>query len=36
MSSIDKTKTLFSQFEPELTKKIQQVGTIRKFKADDF
>jgi len=36
MSSIDKTKTLFSQFEPELTKKIQQVGSIRKFKADDF
>lgn len=36
MSSIDKTKTLFSQFEPELTKKIQQVGTIRKFKSDDF
>ncbi len=36
MNSIDKTKTLFSQFEPELTKKIQQVGTIRKFKADDF
>ena len=36
MSSIEKTKILFSQFEPELTKKIQQVGTIRKFKADDF
>ena len=36
MSSIEKTKTLFSQFEPELTKKIQQVGSIRKFKADDF
>ena len=36
MNSIEKTKTLFSQFEPELTKKIQQVGSIRKFKADDF
>ena len=36
MNSIEKTKTLFSQFEPELAKKIQQVGTIRKFKAEDF
>ena len=36
MSSIVKTKSLLSQFEPELTKKIPQVGTIRKFKADDF
>jgi len=36
MSAADKTKTLFSQFEPELSKKIQQVGTIRKFKADDY
>ena len=26
----------FRQFEPELTKKIQQVGVIRKFKADEF
>jgi CRP/FNR family transcriptional regulator, anaerobic regulatory protein len=36
MNSIEKTKTLFSQFEPELAKKILQVGTIRKFKAEDF
>jgi len=36
MSAADKTKTLFSQFEPELAKKIQQVGTIRKFKADNY
>lgn len=27
---------LFSQFEPELSKKIQQVGVVRKFKADEF
>lgn len=27
---------LFTQFEPELSKKIQQVGVIRKFKADEF
>ena len=27
---------LFGQFEPELAKKIQQVGVIRKFKADEF
>ncbi|MFM7020153.1 MAG: Crp/Fnr family transcriptional regulator [Aquirufa sp.] len=27
---------LFTQFEPELQKKIQQVGVIRKFQADDF
>lgn len=27
---------LFTQFEPELTKKIQQVGVVRKFKADEF
>lgn len=29
-------QTLFSQFEPELSKKIQQVGVIRKFKSDEF
>lgn len=27
---------LFTQFEPELSKKIQQVGVVRKFKADEF
>jgi CRP/FNR family transcriptional regulator len=27
---------LFTQFEPELSKKIQQVGVIRKFKSDEF
>ena len=27
---------LFKQFEPELSKKIQQVGVIRKFKTDDY
>jgi len=27
---------LFTQFEPELSKKIQQVGVLRKFKADEF
>ena len=27
---------LFTQFEPELTKKIQQVGVIRKFKTNEF
>jgi len=27
---------LFPQFEPELSKKIQQVGVIRKFKSDEF
>ncbi|MEN9730682.1 MAG: hypothetical protein RLZ91_1801 [Bacteroidota bacterium] len=27
---------LFTNFEPELKKKIQQVGVIRKFQADDF
>lgn len=29
-------QTLFGQFEPELSKKIQQVGVVRKFKADEF
>ncbi len=29
-------KGLFKQFEPELQKKIQQVGHIRKFKEDEF
>lgn len=32
----NKTETLFKQFEPELLKKIQQVGLNRKFKADDY
>ena len=27
---------LFTQFEPELSKKIQQVGVVRKFKSDEF
>jgi len=27
---------LFTKFEPELSKKIQQVGVVRKFKADEF
>jgi len=27
---------LFTQFEPELSKKIQQVGVVRKFKTDEF
>jgi CRP/FNR family transcriptional regulator len=27
---------LFTQFEPELAKKIQQVGVLRKFKVDEF
>jgi len=27
---------LFPQFEPELSKKIQQVGVVRKFKSDEF
>lgn len=29
-------KDLFKQFEPELQKKIQQVGHIRKFKEDEY
>ena len=29
-------KNLFAQFEPELQKKIQQVGHIRKFKEEEF
>jgi len=32
----NKIEALFKQFEPELIKKIQQVGLIRKFKADEF
>ncbi len=32
----NKTETLFKQFEPELIKKIQQVGLVRKFKAEDY
>ncbi len=32
----NKTETLFKQFEPELMKKIQQVGLIRKFKAEEY
>ncbi|MFM6947584.1 MAG: Crp/Fnr family transcriptional regulator [Aquirufa sp.] len=32
----NKTETLFKQFEPELMKKIQQVGLVRKFKADEY
>jgi len=35
-SSSEKTKDLFKQFEPELQKKIQQVGHIRKFKEDEY
>jgi len=27
---------LFTQFEPDLSKKIQQVGVVRKFKTDEF
>ena len=27
---------IFTNFEPELQKKIQQVGVMRKFQADDF
>ena len=29
-------KNLFAQFEPELQKKIQQVGHVRKFKEEEF
>ncbi|MHA8066990.1 Crp/Fnr family transcriptional regulator [Aquirufa sp. ROCK2-A2] len=32
----NKTETLFKQFEPELMKKIQQVGLVRKFKSDEY
>jgi CRP/FNR family transcriptional regulator len=32
----NKTETLFKQFEPELLKKVQQVGMIRKFKTDEY
>jgi len=37
MSSPKETaKDLFKQFEPELQKKIQQVGHVRKFKEDEY
>ncbi len=32
----NKIETHFKQFEPELMKKIQQVGLIRKFKTDEY
>ena len=27
---------LFNQFEPELSKKIQQTGVVRKFQTDEY
>lgn len=36
MASASDTQRLFHQFEPELLKKIQQVGLVRKFKAEDY
>jgi CRP/FNR family transcriptional regulator len=35
-SPTEKAKDLFKQFEPELQKKIQQVGHVRKFKEDEY
>lgn len=36
MSTKEIAQSLFKQFEPELQKKIQQVGHIRKFKEDEY
>lgn len=36
MSPKETAQSLFNQFEPELQKKIQQVGHVRKFKEDEY
>lgn len=36
MATASTTQQLFQQFEPELLKKVQQVGLVRKFKAEDY
>ncbi|MFL0162987.1 Crp/Fnr family transcriptional regulator [Aquirufa salirivi] len=36
MATASNTQRLFQQFEPELLKKVQQVGLVRKFKAEDY
>ncbi|RVU27009.1 Crp/Fnr family transcriptional regulator [Sandaracinomonas limnophila] len=36
MSPKEVAKDLFKQFEPELQKKLQQVGQVRKFKEDEY
>lgn len=36
MATASDTQRLFQQFEPELLKKVQQVGLVRKFKAEDY
>ncbi len=36
MSTKEIAQSLFKQFEPELQKKIQQVGHIRKFKEEEY
>lgn len=36
MATTETTQKLFQQFEPELLKKIQQVGLVRKFKTDEY
>ncbi|CAM3901641.1 Crp/Fnr family transcriptional regulator [Aquirufa aurantiipilula] len=36
MATASDTQRLFQQFEPELLKKVQQVGAVRKFKAEEY
>lgn len=36
MATASNTQRLFQQFEPELLKKVQQVGLVRKFKAEEY